>query len=267
MLVNLKELLSEAVKSDFVVPCFSVHGKVDARAIVKAAEYIDGPVFIAVGPEVANKYGLEGAARMIRDLAESVEVPVCAHLDYGFDKENIIRAIAHGFSSVSVDASHLPLEDNILKTREIVKIASVRGAQVEATIGSLNIHEARAFVRDTGIAALRVPETTDFEQVATLFEHIPVPLVTRDIGNSRESLASGLFRKLNMAPVVSKKYACELQESLVQAESEVKRNTLIDNAVPLVEESACRLLRHFYKPETLFRNEAYQPVWSFPSRN
>lgn len=267
MLVNLKELLSEAVKSDFVVPCISVHGEVDSRAIVKAAEYIQGPVLIAVGSDVASSIGLEKAALMIRELAESVEVPVCAHLDYGFDKESIVSAIGHGFGSVSVDASHLPLEDNILKTLEIVKIARASGVSVEGTVSSLDVYEAEAFVRDTGIDALRVPETDDFEQIAELFERIPVPMVTRDIGNSRESLASGLFRKLNMAPVVSEKYTRELQAGIECAENQAKCHALIMSAVPVVEESAGRLLRQFYKPETLIRNEEYQTIWSFPSRD
>ena len=267
MLVNLKELLSEAVKSDFVVPCISIHGEVDSRAIIKAAEYIQGPVFIAVGPGAAGHIGLEKAALMIRKLAESVEVPVCAHLDYGFDKDSIIRAISHGFGSVSVDVSHLPFEENILKTREIVNIARVSGVSVEGTVNSLDVHEVEAFVRDTGVDALRVPETSDFEKVAELFERIPVPLVTRDIGNSRESLASGLFRKLNMAPVVSEKYARGLQAGIETAESQVKCLAFIMNAVPVVEESAGRLLRQFYKPEALIRSEEYQTIWSFPSRD
>lgn len=266
MLVNLKELLSEAVKSDFVVPCISIHGEVDCRAIIKAAEYIQGPVVIAVGPEVSEGIGLEKAAVMIRALADAIEVPVCAHLDYGFDKDAIVAAIGYGFGSVSVDAAHLSFEDNILKTREIVKIASVRGVSVEATVASLDIYEAEAFVRDTGIDALRVPETGDFEQVAKLFERIPVPLVTRDIGNSRESLASGLFRKLNMTQVVSKKYARELQTGIENAETKSWCHTFVLSAVPVVEESAGRLLRQFYKPETLIRNEDYQTIWSFPSR-
>ena len=266
MLVNLKKLLSEAVKSDFVVPCISIHGEVDCRAIIKAAEYIQGPVVIAVSSEVAGHIGLKKAADMIHALAEAVEVPVCAHLDYGFDKDAIVAAIGHGFGSVSIDASHFPLEDNILKTREIVKIASANGVSVEATIASLDIYDTQAFVRDTGIDALRIPESDDFEQVAELFERIPVPMVTRDIGNSRESLASGLFRKLNMAPVVSEKYARELQTGIETAETRTQCHAFILSAVPVVEESAGRLLRQFYKPETLVRNEEYQTIWSFPSR-
>lgn len=267
MLVNLKELLSEAVKSDFVVPSISIRGEVDSRAIIKAAEYIQGPVFISVGPDAVEGIGLEKAARMIRELAESVAVPVGAHLDYGFDKEAIIAAIGHGFGSVSVDASHLPLEENILKTLEVVKIASAGGVAVEGTVSSLDVYQAEAFVRDTGVDALRIPETNDFEQVAELFERIPVPLVTRDVGHSRESLASGLFRKLNMAPVVSEKYAREFQEGIERAEDQSRCHTFIMNAVPVVEESAGRLLRQFYKPETLSRNDEYQTIWSFPTRD
>ena len=266
MLVSLKTLLSEAVKSDFVVPCISIHGEVDCRAIINAAEYIQGPVFIAVGSDVAKRIGLESSADIIRKLAETVDVPVCAHLDYGFDKNAITSAVSHGFGSVSIDASHLPLEENIHRTREIVKIASVSGVCVEAAIGSLSLHEAENFVRETGIDALRLPETKDFEQVAELFEHIPVPLVTRDIGNSRESLASGLFRKLNMAPVISKKYAGELQAGIENAESRVGSHAFIVNTAPVVEESAGRLLRQFYTLETRMQNEEYPPVWLFPSR-
>ena len=267
MLVSLKKLLSEAVKSDFVVPCISIHGEVDCRAIIKAAEYIQGPVVIAVRPEVSESIGLEKAAGMIRALADAVDVPVCAHLDYGFDKEAIIAAIGYGFGSVSVDTSHLSLEDNILRTREIVKIARNSDVSVEASIASLDIYEAEAFVRDTGIDALRTPETQNFEQVAELFERIPVPLVTRDIGNSRDSLASGLFRKLNMAPVVSEDYAKKLQDGIESAESKTKCHEFILSSVPVVEESAGRLLRQFYKPETQLRNEEYQTIWSYPSRD
>ena len=158
------------------------------------------------------------------------------------------------------------LKTILSKTREVVKIAGASGVSVEAAINSLDIHEAEAFVRDTGVDALRVPETDDFEQVAELFERIPVPLVTRDIGNSRDSLASGLFRKLNMAPVVSEQYARKLQTGIENAESQAKCLAFIMSSVPVVEESAGRMLRQFYKPETLIRNEEYQTIWSFPSR-
>ena len=108
---------------------------------------------------------------MIKDMAERASVPVCLNLDHGPSFEAEVEAIKRGFSNVMIDASSLPYEENVRRTRMIVDLAHAKGISVEAELGHVgqaadgdgktsdmytNVEQAVEFVKETGCDALAV---------------------------------------------------------------------------------------------------------------
>ncbi|MFB3163946.1 class II fructose-bisphosphate aldolase [Neobacillus sp. 179-J 1A1 HS] len=137
MLVNTKEMLTQAQQGQYAVAAFNVYNLETAQAAIQVSEREGTPVIIALGERYFPTVDVEGFAAMIKAMAEKVNVPVSLHLDHAYEKESIIRAIRAGFTSVMYDGSKYDLEQNILFTKEIVEIAHMAGVSVEAEIGSV----------------------------------------------------------------------------------------------------------------------------------
>jgi len=135
MLVNMKELLIAAQKSDWAVGSFSVSNMEMVLGIIKAAEETNSPIILQIA-EVRLKHSpLKIIGPLMVAAATYAKVPVAVHFDHGLTLENIKLALDIGFTSVMFDGSHLPLEENIAKTIQTVELAKKYGASVEAEIG------------------------------------------------------------------------------------------------------------------------------------
>lgn len=137
MLVNTKEMLTQAQQGQYAVAAFNVYNLETAQAAIQVSEREGTPVIIALGERYFPTVDVEGFAAMIKAMAEKVKVPVALHLDHAYEKESIIRAIRAGFTSVMYDGSKYDLAQNIHSTKEIVEIAHMAGVSVEAEIGSV----------------------------------------------------------------------------------------------------------------------------------
>ncbi|WP_026565018.1 class II fructose-bisphosphate aldolase [Bacillus sp. UNC41MFS5] len=167
MLVNTKEMLTQAQQGKYAVAAFNVYNLETAQAAIQVSEREGTPVIIALGERYFPTVDVEGFAAMIKAMAEKVKVPVALHLDHAYEKESIVRAIRAGFTSVMYDGSKYNLEQNIHFTKEIVEIAHMAGVSVEAEIGSVargafsdeeegdgtltNPQSAKAFVSETNV--------------------------------------------------------------------------------------------------------------------
>lgn len=170
MLANLNVVLEGVAKSDFAIPGFNVFGYEDAVAVVRAAEELNTPVILMTNKVAVSHMPIDLLAKILRSVAESAKVPVCVHLDHATDFETIAKAIKAGYTSVMFDGSQLPFEENIEKTREVVRLAHACNVTVEAEIGAvgysdpaLNVNarytepeEAKTFAEKTGVDALAV---------------------------------------------------------------------------------------------------------------
>jgi ketose-bisphosphate aldolase len=107
------------------------------RAIVEAAEEERSPVILGAYENNLKYRGFEYAAMQMRFFAERAAVPVAVHLDHGGSVEACRRAIDAGFTSVMIDGSHLPIDQNLAAARDVVAIAKPRGVSVEAEVGEL----------------------------------------------------------------------------------------------------------------------------------
>lgn len=137
MLVNLKEILKYAEDNKCAVGMFNATGFDSLQAIIKAAEKLNQPVILAHA-EVHNVYNdISLVAPVMLSLAKNSKVPVCVHLDHGTTLEMIERAINLGFTSIMIDASSLPFEENIKFTKQVVDMCHPKNISVEGEIGQL----------------------------------------------------------------------------------------------------------------------------------
>ncbi|ACB09028.1 class II fructose-1,6-bisphosphate aldolase [Thermotoga sp. RQ2] len=209
---STKEILEKASKERYAVGAFNFNNMEFLQAILEAAEEEKAPVIVATS-EGAIKYigkgdietGAKLAVEMVRTYAEKLSVPVALHLDHGRDFKIIMAAIKAGYSSVMIDASHLPFEENLRETKRIVEIAHAVGISVEAELGKLkgiedNVvekesvlvdpEEAKVFVKETEVDFLAPAIGTshgafkfkgeaqlDFERLKKVKEYTQIPLV------------------------------------------------------------------------------------------
>ncbi len=203
----MKEILDEARKGRYGVGAFNINNMEFLQGIVQAAEEEKSPVIIAVS-EGAMKYaGVEYIYAMVKVAAERASVPIALHLDHGKHWDKIVSAIRNGFTSVMIDASDKPFDENVAITQKVVDLAHAVGVTVEAELGRLagvedivnvdekeailtNPEDAKRFVELTGVDALAVAVGTshgaykfkgepklDIERTKTIAELVQIPLV------------------------------------------------------------------------------------------
>ncbi|KXZ39166.1 fructose-bisphosphate aldolase, class II [Alkalithermobacter thermoalcaliphilus JW-YL-7 = DSM 7308] len=143
MLVSAKEMLNKAVEGQYAVGQFNINNLEWTKAILLTAQENNSPVILGVS-EGAGKYmgGFKTIVGMVKGMIEelNITVPVALHLDHG-SYEGALKAIEAGFSSIMFDGSHYSIEENIAKTKEIIKICEEKGISVEAEVGSIGGEE------------------------------------------------------------------------------------------------------------------------------
>jgi fructose-bisphosphate aldolase class II len=204
--VAMKPLLESAMRNKYAVGAFNVTNLEFLEALLYAAEQSRSPIILNIA-EVHFRYiDLFAMSRIIEAAAIRATIPVCLNLDHGINFDAVVKAIRCGFSSVMFDGSTLPLEENIKRTGEIVKIAHSVGVSVEAELGHVGggegsrtgtavardlftrPDEAEKFVNETGVDALAIAfgsvhgrfkesPNLDFELLGEIRNRICIPLV------------------------------------------------------------------------------------------
>jgi len=143
MLVSAKEMLQKAKAGHYAVGQFNINNLEWTKAILLTAQEMNSPVILGVS-EGAGKYmtGYKTVVGMVNGMLEELKitVPVALHLDHG-SYEGCYKCIEAGFSSIMFDGSHYPIEENIAKTTELVKICAEKGLSLEAEVGSIGGEE------------------------------------------------------------------------------------------------------------------------------
>ena len=143
MLVSAAEMLKKARAGKYAVGQFNINNLEWTKAILQTAQECNSPVILGVS-EGAGKYmcGFKTVAAMVTAMIEelNITVPVALHLDHG-SYEGAKKCINAGFSSIMFDGSHYPIEENVEKTKELVKICAEHGMSLEAEVGSIGGEE------------------------------------------------------------------------------------------------------------------------------
>ena len=175
MLVSAKEMLEKAKAGHYAVGQFNINNLEWTRSVLLAAEELRSPVILGVS-EGASKYmtGYKTVAAMVRAMDEvlGITVPVALHLDHG-EYEGAKKAMEAGFTSVMFDGSHYPIEENVEKTKEIIRLDHEKGISVEAEVGSIGGEE------DGVVGGGEVADPAECKRIADL----GVDMLAAGIGN------------------------------------------------------------------------------------
>ncbi|MDA8351919.1 MAG: class II fructose-bisphosphate aldolase [Firmicutes bacterium] len=155
-LVSTKELLTDARRNGYAVPAFPAHHLDMIRAVTETAEAMQSPVILQATPATLKQVGADFITAMVRTAADRVPVPVSLHLDHGDSFTTVIRCLRQGFTSVMIDGSHLPFQENIRLVKKVTEAAHAAGVPVESELGTIDASEmtdpadAEEFVTATG---------------------------------------------------------------------------------------------------------------------
>src|SRR5210317_985309 len=175
-LVNTRDMFAKAVDGGYAIPAYNFNNLEQLQAIITACAESRSPVIIQVSKgarDYANatmlRYMAMGAVQMARELGS--EIPVCLHLDHGDSFEVCKSCVDNGFSSVMIDGSHLPYEENVALTKKVVEYAHQFDVTVEGELGVLagieddvvaeestytQPEEVEEFVKNTGVDSLAI---------------------------------------------------------------------------------------------------------------
>lgn len=205
MILSTRQMLLDAQAGRYAVPAFNIHNMETLQVVADTAKEMRSPLIIAVTPSTIAYARDEYVVAMAKVASDDTTTPLAIHLDHFEDISKIKQAIDAGFKSSMIDASKLPFEENIAKTKEVVAYAHHYDATVEAELGKLvgqeddlvindadgaytNPDDAVKFVEATGIDSLAVAIGTahglykgtphlDFDRLTAIREKVSIPLV------------------------------------------------------------------------------------------
>lgn len=171
-LVNTREMFADAIARKYAVPAFNFYNMETLTAVLNAARMTHSPAILAVSESALKYMGSDMLMGMILGANISPDEKIALHLDHGASFESCARAIELGFSSVMIDASKLPFDENVEITKRVVELAHKNNVSVEAELGVLsgiedentfstnssytNPDDVEKFVRATGIDSLAI---------------------------------------------------------------------------------------------------------------
>jgi len=218
--VASRELAENAREHGYAVPAFNSNGGTYdiTRAAIEAAEELRSPMILQTYEPNCAYRGFDYFVLQAAHLAKEASIPVAVHLDHGMTLDSVIRAVKAGYTSVMIDASHLPMEENVRATREVIEAVRPMGVTVEAEVGHVaggahshgrgattDPDEAARFVEATGVDMLAVANGTehgvfqlqdqvDLELIRELRQKISVPLVQHGTCGIPLSLTSEMVK-------------------------------------------------------------------------
>ena len=270
---TLADILPAANAGRHAVPGFVCLGWEDARAYVAAGEAENAPIILQVGPGARANMPLLVWERMLAVLADRASIPVVIHLDHSTDVEECRLAAAHAFTSVMYDGSQLPLDENIARTREVVRMARLHSTSVEGELGFVGYAsgerdavvsnptdpaEAERFVRETGVDALAVSignvhlqteaaAIIDWDRLSAIASRVDVPLVLHGASGiaheDRRRLADWPVGKMNVGTELRQVFGQSLRDTLAANPERFDRVRLLQATEGPLTEAARAVIR------------------------
>lgn len=278
MLITMKELLEVADKNEFAVPAFNAGTGQLLNSVMHASEELNAPVIIAIHPDELA-FLEDGFVAQVKFEAHKTKVPVVIHLDHGANLDQVIHAIQLGFTSVMIDGSHLPFEENIALTKKAVEIAHAVGVSVEGELGTIGDtgdsaeggadeiiftqpDEAVKFVEETGIDSLAiaigtahglypedfVPEL-ELDLLDDIRKAVDIPLVLHGgSSNADHEIASSVTRgisKINISSDIKIAFMDGVKEYFDEHGVEREPNVIYPSAMKKTEDVAKHKIKLF----------------------
>ena len=278
-LVKMKDLLKRAEEKNIGCGAFSVGNMEMVKGAIRAAEELETPIILQIAEVRLKNSPLHLMGPMMVQAAKEAKVDVAVHLDHGLTFETVDKALELGFTSVMLDASTLPFEENIAKVKTVVETAQKYGATVEAELGlgggsedgscdhgirCTDPDDAVVYARETGIDALAVAignahgnypvaPTLAFDVLEKIHEKVDIPLVLH--GGSgitdkdfQRAISLGI-RKVNIATASFNSLTAHVEKYMVSTD----KHNFFDLNEAMVQGTYENVKRHI-----LVFNEPYQ---------
>jgi fructose-bisphosphate aldolase, class II len=268
---NLSEVLLAANREGRAVLGLVVLGWEEAQAFVEAADETGVPVILQAGPGCRAYYPVPVLGKMFRYLAEQSRAHVVCHIDHAYTLEECQAGIDNGFTSVMIDGSRLPIQENIALTRQVVEQAKPHGISVEGEVGFVGYsngetgrftdpEEARLFDMQSGADALAISvgnvhlntEKSDGIDLAALraIENVTrLPLVMHGGSGIPNAMRIRLAResrvaKFNIGTELRQTFGAALRKSLNDQPDSFDHIGLLKPTLAALRDHASKLLRH-----------------------
>lgn len=139
MLSHIKDIIKESEKGGYAIGAFNIHNLEAVLGVAQAAVKMKSPAIIQVSEGTINYMGLKPLTHLVSTVAKNIAapVPIALHLDHGKSFASVFECIRAGFSSVHIDASHLPLDENIALTKQVVEVAHQKNVWVQGEVGAI----------------------------------------------------------------------------------------------------------------------------------
>ena len=267
---TLNDVLVPAMREGRAVLGLVVLGWEEARAFVEAAEDVRAPVILQAGPGCRQNTPVPVLGKMFRHLAEQSTVPVVCHIDHASTLEECREGIDHGFSSVMIDGSRLPIKENIALTAKVAEAAKRHGISVEGEVGFVGYSngesgrftdplEAALFEKESGADAIAISignvhlntEKTDginFEALRAIEAVTNLPLVIHGASGIANDVRQQLARtsrvsKFNVGTELRMVFGSALRKSIQAQPDEFDHIRLLKPTVCALRSTAADLLK------------------------
>lgn len=244
-LVTTEKMLLDAQKGGYAVGAFNVENMEMVMAVISAAEELNSPVIMQTTPSTVKYAGLDYYLANVKVAASRANVPVAIHLDHGSSFELAMQALREGYTSIMIDGSHSPFEENVAITKSVVDACKPSKVSVEAELGKVggkeddldggennaytDPEEAREFVERTKVGSLAIAIGTahglykgepklDLDRLSEIRKVVDVPLVLHGASGVpdeavREAIKRGIC-KVNYATELRIAYSNGVKEVL-----------------------------------------------------
>lgn len=237
--VTSEKMLLDARRGGYAVGAFNAENMEMVKAIIAAAEELRAPVMIQTTSSTIKYGSVETYAAIVSAEAMKASVPVCLHLDHGSSFGLAVQCVMAGYTSVMMDGSKLPFEENIAVSRQVAEMAAAVGIPCEAELGKVggkedeveavadtntDPAEAKEFVERTGISSLAVAIGTahgfyvgtpvlDVERLSEIRKAVDVPLVLHGASGLTDEQVQGCVKR----GICKVNFATELRNAYTRA--------------------------------------------------
>lgn len=273
MLVHLKEILKRAEKENYAIGCFSSHNLETTLGIALAAKAKSSPVIIGISARSIRYAGLKPITHLVKTTAKNVvpSIPVVLHLDHGETFHSAVECIQSGFSSIMIDASELPFDENVALTKKVVEYAHRYKVLVQGEIGRVpktisdikrfqhhpeefltDPGEAYKFVKETNVDTLAVgignihgvwkiehPVKLDFQRLKEIYSKVKIPLVLHGASGLekreiKKAISLGI-KIINIHTEINIAFSRALKEFIKKEKKEVDPRKILSPSIEAVK--------------------------------
>lgn len=278
MLVHIKDLVKQAKGRGYAIGAFNVHNFESILGVAQAAVEANSPAIIQVSESAIRYMGLKPVTHLVSTVAKNVaaKVPIALHLDHGSSFDIVFECIHAGFTSVHIDASNLPLDENIKLTQQVVKMAHLKRVWVQGEVGAIvgshgditsrldviplaKLNEVIKFVKeakvDTIAAAVgtahgrHVNERVDYSLLKDIKSHVKIPFVLHGAsGVSDNKLKKAIKMGVNIINIgtdLKVAFCRTLIAACLKNRSETDPRNLLKPTIAAVQKTAALKMKLF----------------------